>query len=110
MAHTHGHAEGHKPSGQRTAQTVRAENAIIDPVCGMTVDPHTTPHRHTYQGHPYYFCSNGCRVKFAADLRGKIVNGDTGLFIVPMIHKKLCRILLPHFDRGDPEPHLREVP
>jgi Cu+-exporting ATPase len=33
----------------------------------MTVDPHTTPHRHTHQGHPYYFCSAGCRTKFAAD-------------------------------------------
>ena len=40
---------------------------VIDPVCGMTVNPHTTPHRHTHQGHPYYFCSAGCRTKFAAD-------------------------------------------
>ena len=40
---------------------------VIDPVCGMTVDPHTTPHRHTHQGHPYYFCSAGCRTRFAAD-------------------------------------------
>src|SRR5437867_1373579 len=41
--------------------------SVIDPVCGMAVDPHTTPHRHTYQGRPYYFCSSGCRTKFAAD-------------------------------------------
>ena len=40
---------------------------VIDPVCGMTVDPHATPHRHTHHGHPYYFCSAGCRTKFAAD-------------------------------------------
>jgi Cu+-exporting ATPase len=33
----------------------------------MTVDPHTTPHRHTHHGHSYYFCSAGCRTKFAAD-------------------------------------------
>ncbi len=38
-----------------------------DPVCGMTVDPHSTPHRHQHQGRPYYFCSAGCRAKFAAD-------------------------------------------
>ena len=38
-----------------------------DPVCGMSVDPHTTPHRHTHQGHPYYFCSAGCRTKFVAE-------------------------------------------
>jgi Cu+-exporting ATPase len=33
----------------------------------MTVDPHTTPHRHQHQGHAYYLCSAGCRSKFAAD-------------------------------------------
>src|SRR5829696_5913442 len=39
----------------------------VDPVCGMMVDPHKTPHRHSYRGHPDYFCSAGCRSKFAAD-------------------------------------------
>jgi P-type Cu+ transporter len=43
------------------------QGSVIDPVCGMSVDPHTTAHRHTYQGRPYYFCSAGCRTKFAAD-------------------------------------------
>ncbi|MEA2974658.1 MAG: P-type Cu+ transporter, partial [Alphaproteobacteria bacterium] len=45
-------------------------------VCGMTVDPHATAHRAEHQGHPYYFCSAGCRSKFVADpqkyLGGKI--------------------------------------
>jgi Cu+-exporting ATPase len=30
----------------------------------MTVDPHTAKHRADYHGHPYYFCSAGCRTKF----------------------------------------------
>jgi Cu+-exporting ATPase len=38
-----------------------------DPVCGMTVDPATSPHRHTHHGRTYHFCSAGCRTKFAAD-------------------------------------------
>jgi Cu+-exporting ATPase len=49
---------------------VKAEKtigAVTDPVCGMTVDPHTTAHRHGHHGHTYYFCSAGCRTKFAAD-------------------------------------------
>jgi Cu+-exporting ATPase len=50
----------------QSAGDVRAAG-VIDPVCGMTVDPHTTSHRHTHQGRPYYFCSGGCRTKFAAD-------------------------------------------
>jgi Cu+-exporting ATPase len=38
-----------------------------DPVCGMTVDPHTAKHRHTFQGRRYYFCSARCRERFIAD-------------------------------------------
>jgi Cu+-exporting ATPase len=37
-----------------------------DPVCGMTVDPHATAHRHHHAGRAYYFCSAGCLQKFAA--------------------------------------------
>jgi Cu+-exporting ATPase len=33
----------------------------------MTVDPATTPHRHTHRGIAYFFCSSGCRAKFASD-------------------------------------------
>jgi Cu+-exporting ATPase len=39
----------------------------VDPVCGMTVDPHSAKHRAEYHGHPYYFCSAGCKTKFSAD-------------------------------------------
>src|SRR5512145_2019137 len=42
-------------------------NALRDPVCGMTVDPHKTSHRAGYGGRTHYFCSAGCREKFAAD-------------------------------------------
>src|ERR1044071_7259441 len=43
-----------------------AENAI-DPVCGMTVDPHTAKHRAERCGHTYYCCPAGCRTKFVND-------------------------------------------
>jgi len=33
----------------------------------MTVDTATTPHRHTHRGIAYFFCSGGCRGKFASD-------------------------------------------
>jgi Cu+-exporting ATPase len=39
----------------------------IDPVCGMTVDPHAAKHTASHDGHPYYFCSAGCKAKFVAD-------------------------------------------
>jgi len=41
--------------------------ADIDPVCGMKVDPATSPHRYTHEGRSYFFCSAGCRNKFMAD-------------------------------------------
>jgi Cu+-exporting ATPase len=39
----------------------------IDPVCGMTVDPHAAKHTASHDGHPYYFCSAGCKTKFVAN-------------------------------------------
>ncbi|HVZ03141.1 heavy metal translocating P-type ATPase [Hyphomicrobium sp.] len=42
-------------------------HAVKDPVCGMTVDPHTSKHRAEHSGRTYYFCAAGCRAKFIAD-------------------------------------------
>ena len=39
----------------------------IDPVCGMTVDPNAGKPSYAHGGHTYHFCSDGCRLKFAAD-------------------------------------------
>jgi YHS domain-containing protein len=44
-----------------------AAGRVIDPVCGMTVNPQATPHKHTHHGTPYFFCSAGCRTKFTAE-------------------------------------------
>ena len=63
---SHDHAHAGSCSSEHAASAETAHQAI-DPVCGMTVDPHTTPHKHSHHGHPYYFCSAGCRTKFAAN-------------------------------------------
>ncbi|MFL5259998.1 MAG: heavy metal translocating P-type ATPase [Hyphomicrobiales bacterium] len=44
-----------------------ALGTVRDPVCGMSVDPHTAKHRAEYQGQSYYFCSARCREKFLAN-------------------------------------------
>src|SRR5688572_2721601 len=41
--------------------------AVRDPVCGMKVDPATSPHRAEHDGRTFYFCSAGCRTKFTAN-------------------------------------------
>ena len=55
----------HEPAAlaDKEADAAKTER---DPVCGMMVDPHTTDHRADHDGHPYYFCSAGCRTKFVA--------------------------------------------
>ncbi len=54
---THDHHHHDDPAGA----------TVKDPVCGMMVDPATTPHHHRHGGHDHHFCSAGCRTKFAAD-------------------------------------------
>lgn len=38
-----------------------------DPVCGMTVNPKTTPFHGEHQGQARHFCSAGCLTKFERD-------------------------------------------
>ncbi|EQB01173.1 MULTISPECIES: heavy metal translocating P-type ATPase [unclassified Sphingobium] len=40
---------------------------VVDPVCGMTVDPQKTVRHASHAGHDYHFCGARCREKFIAD-------------------------------------------
>jgi Cu+-exporting ATPase len=61
--------QGHRHrADSATAQAgAHTGHRVKDPVCGMSVDPHTAKHRAEDGGRPYYFCSAGCRTKFLAD-------------------------------------------
>ncbi len=43
------------------------DSKVIDPVCGMKVDPVATAHHATHAGTDHHFCSARCREKFVAD-------------------------------------------
>ncbi|MDN5874206.1 MAG: YHS domain-containing protein, partial [Sinobacteraceae bacterium] len=43
---------------------MNAENNVIDPVCGMQVDPGADKPRSIHNGHTYHFCSIRCRQRF----------------------------------------------
>jgi P-type Cu+ transporter len=58
--------EQEAPSHQQEKNGIKSEQAVVDPVCGMKVDPHRTKHWAQYGGRTYYFCSEGCHNKFAA--------------------------------------------
>jgi Cu+-exporting ATPase len=42
-------------------------NTVIDPVCGMEIDPNTAAGKSEYNGQTYYFCSPGCKKSFDKD-------------------------------------------
>ncbi|WP_180538965.1 heavy metal translocating P-type ATPase [Nevskia soli] len=46
---------------------LKALPAVIDPVCGMTVNPLKAAATEDHAGRTYYFCSKGCAAKFHAD-------------------------------------------
>jgi Cu+-exporting ATPase len=47
---------------------------VIDPVCGMTVDPARAAGRQKHGSETYYFCSRRCMVKFIADPEAVLKN------------------------------------
>ena len=62
--HSHqGHAAG---CCSHTSSTLNSGVGLKDPVCGMTVTEQS-PHRFELEGRTFYFCSAGCKNKFAAD-------------------------------------------
>ena len=54
---------------------------MIDPVCGMTVDPESARFRHRHDDTEHLFCSEGCRNKFAA---------DPGVYLDPVTTDPVC--------------------
>ncbi len=63
--HHHGSHGHHDHPGHDAHET--AGHKVKDPVCGMSVDPHTAKHHHTHEGRTYFFCNPRCREKFIAD-------------------------------------------
>jgi Cu+-exporting ATPase len=66
----HGHTHGAYPlagSVRPGADSATGTDLATDPVCGMTVDPATSKHRHTHADALFHFCSARCQEKFIAD-------------------------------------------
>ncbi|HEV7667788.1 MAG TPA: heavy metal translocating P-type ATPase [Thermoanaerobaculia bacterium] len=63
--HTHPHHHDPKPAEPGAAPA--SAETVLDPVCGMTVNPATAKHRAEHGGRTYFFCSAGCREKFEKD-------------------------------------------
>jgi P-type Cu+ transporter len=68
-AHSHSDAANTRDAGpiDQLPETATTAGKVKDPVCGMDVNPQTTPYKTTHNGDLQYFCSAGCRTKFLAD-------------------------------------------
>src|SRR3546814_20873338 len=83
------HSGGHGCCGSHGGQDEGTPlGLVVDPVCGMTVDPQKTAHHETHANHEYHFCCAGCRSTFvgeqehyliaAAHDRNSVVEGKRG--------------------------------
>jgi P-type Cu+ transporter len=55
------------PAGHAHHDAPAAAATVVDPVCGMTIDPATAAGHYDYEGTTYYFCNPSCEQKFKAD-------------------------------------------
>jgi len=62
----HDHDAAHGCCSSKKPDAANAD-PLTDPVCGMQVDPATTPHHASHAGNEYHFCSARCREKFVAE-------------------------------------------
>lgn len=73
MKHNHGHhdhnngqTDGHSCCSLEPKKSFHAH--VVDPVCGMTIDPSTAKGGSTqFKGKTYYFCNSKCKTKFNAN-------------------------------------------
>jgi P-type Cu+ transporter len=88
--HGHDHDHHHHHGSPQGADT---STLVIDPVCGMKVEPTTSKHHFDRGGTVFHFCSAGCREKFAADPAKYLApkqavavpaGGDEAIYTCPM--------------------------
>jgi Cu+-exporting ATPase len=44
--------------------SAKSKKTVVDPVCGMAVDPEIADYSAEIAGETYYFCADGCRKSF----------------------------------------------
>src|SRR5262245_21368401 len=50
-----------------TAHEPASAQGVVDPVCGMTIDPADAVGHVEHQGRTYYFCNDSCLERFRED-------------------------------------------
>jgi P-type Cu+ transporter len=55
------------PKQEMAGSPQHSPGTVVDPVCGMFVDPQKARGQAEHKGQTYYFCCGGCQTKFTAD-------------------------------------------
>lgn len=80
MDHSHNQKSSHdKPHSCCSVKpTEHSSVKVIDPVCGMSIDPKTAKGgKSTFEGNDYFFCNPKCKTKFEADPHSYIHKKET---------------------------------
>ena len=72
---THSCCSHQDRAGTNTMASTPSE--VVDPVCGMNIDPADAAGQHTHKGHTYFFCNPSCLAKFKAEPE-KYLQGTAG--------------------------------
>jgi Cu+-exporting ATPase len=65
--HTEAHRRTQKDTeGYREETTMKTVQTVVDPVCGMTIDPEHAVGQWDHNGERYYFCNAACLARFKA--------------------------------------------
>jgi Cu+-exporting ATPase len=69
--HAHLHADAGAAHGTHVPHApASGQPQVVDPVCGMKIDPATAAGRHDHNGRTYYFCSSHCLTQFKVNPAG----------------------------------------
>src|SRR5947207_15149018 len=65
-------------SSMQTPVSTPASKEVVDPVCGMTIDPADAVGHVDYDGQTYYFCAQSCLQRFTEE-PGRYVTSGSGI-------------------------------
>ena len=75
---------------------------VIDPVCGMTVNPATASHKVGHNGKDFYFCCRSCAEKFSAGPAQYLNKPASGLVTLGMPSAMVAKAV----EQSSPQPHV----
>lgn len=92
MDHSHNHKSS--PDGSHACCSVKPTEKssvkVIDPVCGMSIDPSTAKGgKSTFEGEDYFFCNPKCKTKFDANPHAYIHKNEEPVVVTALDKERI---------------------